>query len=151
VYTWVDGSDPDFQKIKAKYDNGNRDINSRFRSADELRYSLRSLQKFLPWHEGMIYIVTYHQIPPWLDTSNKQIQIVDHEEIIPEHIYPTFDSNTIELFFDRIPGISEKFLYFNDDFFLNNYIHPSFFFTSNGFYPKVYKNNNILTIKPKKI
>lgn len=149
VYTWVDGSDINFLDIKAKYDNGYRDIGSRYRSADELKYSLRSVEKYMPWFNGTIYIVTFNQIPKWLDIKNPRIKIVDHKDIIPEHIYPTFDSNIIELFLDKIPGISERFIYFNDDFFISNYIHPSFFFTSKTYYPKVYRNDNKLNLKDK--
>lgn len=144
VYTWVDGSDINFQDLKAKYNGGKRSVNSRDRSADELQYSLRSLEKYLPWHQGMIYIVTCQQVPKWLDTHHPRIKMVFHKDIFPKQVYPTFDSNTIELYFDKIPGISEKFIYFNDDFFINNYIHPSFFFTTDGFYPKFYRNENLL-------
>ncbi|ORX81118.1 hypothetical protein BCR32DRAFT_327418 [Anaeromyces robustus] len=148
VYTWVDGSDVDFLDIKSKYNGGFRQFNSRDRSADELRYSIRSLEKYMPWFNGTIYIATFNQIPKWLDTSNPRIKMVFHKDFIPEHYYPTFDSNTIEMFLDKIPGITERFLYFNDDIFLNNYIHPCFFFTSEGFYPKIYRRNVVpLTIE----
>ena len=70
VYTWVDGSDINLAYIKSKYNGGNRKVNSRDRSADELQYSLRSLKKYLPWHNGTIFIVTDNQIPKWLNTNN---------------------------------------------------------------------------------
>jgi hypothetical protein len=70
VYTWVDGSDLDLSFKKSKYNEGNRDANSRDRSAEELRYSIRSLKKYLPWHNGTIFIVTDNQIPKWLNYSN---------------------------------------------------------------------------------
>jgi len=149
VYSWVDGSDVDFLDVKSKYNNGFRTFNSRDRSADELRYSLRSVEKYMPWHQGTIYIVTANQIPKWLNTTNPRIKLVYHKDFIPEHYFPTFDSNTIELFLDKIPGITERFLYFNDDIFINNYIHPCFFFTSNGFYPKVYRRNPVLLTQEK--
>jgi len=141
VYTWVDGSDVNLAYIKSKYNGGNRKVNSRDRSADELQYSLRSLKKYLPWHNGTIFIVTDNQVPKWLDTNNSQIKIIGHEEIIPKYINPTFDSFTIECFLDNIPGISDIFIYMNDDFFFNNYVHPSFFFTSETFTPKIYRTN----------
>ena len=143
VYTWVDGSDANFSYVKSKYNGGNKDVNSRDRSADELRYSLRSLKKYLPWHNGTIFIVTDNQIPEWLNLDNNCIKIVNHEDIIPKNINPTFDSSTIECFLDKIPGIGELFIYLNDDFFFNNFIHPSFFFTSENdlFYPKIFRNN----------
>ena len=122
VYTWVDGSDPNFSYLKSKYNGGDRDVNSRDRSADELRYSLRSLKKYLPWHNGTIFIVTNNQIPKWLKVNNNCIKIVNHEDIIPKYINPTFDSSTIECFLDKIPGIGEIFIYLNDDFFFNNYV-----------------------------
>ena len=139
VYTWVDGSDIDLSLIKSKYNGGSMNVNSRDRSADELRYSLRSLYKYLPWHNGTIFIVTDNQIPPWLDVENNRIKIIYHENIIPKHINPTFDSSTIECFLDKIPNIGEIFIYLNDDFFFNNFIHPSFFFSSETFYPKIFR------------
>jgi len=141
VYTWVDGNDIDFLDIKSKYNGGFREYNSRDRSADELRYSIRSLTKYLPWHNGTIFILTNNQIPKWLDTTNPRVKMVFHKDIFPEYITPTYDSNTIELYLDKIPGITERFIYFNDDIFINNYIHPAFFFSSRTFYPKVYRKN----------
>jgi len=105
----------------------------------------------MPWFNGIIYIVTCSQIPNWLDLQNSRIKIVNHKDIIPNHIYPTFDSNIIELFFDKIPGITERFIYFNDDVFLSSYIHPSFFFTGKTFYPKMYRNENKLNISDIKV
>ena len=106
-----------------------------------MRYSIRSLTKYLPWHKGTIFILTNNQVPKWLDTSNPRVKVVFHEDIFPKYVTPTFDSNTIELYLDKIPGITERFIYFNDDLFVNNYIHPAFFFTSRTFYPKVYRKN----------
>jgi len=150
VYTWVDGSDLDLANTKSKYNGGQKDVNSRDRSADELRYSIRSLKKYLPWFNGTIYIVTNDQIPKWLNISNNKIKIISHKQIIPKYINPTFDSSTIECFLDKIPGISEIFLYINDDFFFNNYVHPALFFSSKNFYPKIFRSN-IETINKTKV
>lgn len=141
VYTWVDGSDIDLSNIKSKYNGGNRNVNSRDRSADELLYSLRSLKKYIPWHNGTIFIVTDNQIPRWLNINNSQIKIINHQEIIPKYINPTFDSSTIECFLDKIPDITDIFIYLNDDFFFNNFVHPSFFFTFGTYIPKIYRTN----------
>ena len=148
VYTWVDGSDIDLSHLKSKYNGGYLNVDSRDRSADELRYSLRSLKKYLPWHNGTIFIVTDNQIPEWLNIENSKIKIIYHEDIIPKHINPTFDSSTIECFLDKIPGIGEIFIYLNDDFFFNNFVHPSFFFSSETFYPKAFRaREEIFNIK----
>ena len=41
----------------------------RFADNDELRYSLRSLEKHAPWVRN-VHIVTNGQVPSWLDVSN---------------------------------------------------------------------------------
>ena len=143
VYTWVDGADNNFEDIKSKYNGGIKEMNSRDRDSNELCYSLRSLKKYLPWHKGTIFIVTNNQIPDWLNLNNSQIKIIDHKEIIPKHINPTFDSSTIECFLDKIPNITEFFIYLNDDVFFNNYVHPAFFFTSDNYYPKFYRLHKV--------
>jgi len=143
VYTWVDGNDADYLDLKSKYNGGFRKFDSGDRSADELRYSIRSLVKYMPWHNGTIYIVTNKQVPKWLDTTNPRVKMVFDEDLLPKHMAPLYDSNAIELYFDRIPGITEYFFYLNDDFFLNNYIHPCFYFSRDGFYPKVYRTYKV--------
>ncbi|ORX80227.1 hypothetical protein BCR32DRAFT_268962 [Anaeromyces robustus] len=149
LYTWVDGSDTDFLEEKAKYNGGERDINSRFRSADELRYSIRSVEKYLPWHEGEIIIFTAQQVPQWLNTTNSRVRMVYHKDVMPKHVIPTYDSGVIELYLDKIPGITEQFLFLNDDFFINNYVHPAFFFTTKEHYPKTYLEREIKFDKKK--
>ena len=145
VYTWVDGADIDYADIKSKYNGGNRLFNSRDRSANELCYSLRSLKKYLPWHKGTIFIVTDNQVPDWLNiNNNSQIKIISHDDILPDHIKPTFDSSTLECFFDRIPNVSEVFIYLNDDFFFNNYIHPALFFNSMNFSPNFFRTHQYI-------
>ena len=148
VYTWIDGSDIDLSQIKHKYNGGNKNVDSRDRSSDELLYSLRSLKKYLPWHNGTIFLVTNNQTPKWLNNENKRIKIINHEEIIPKYINPTFDSSTIECFLDNIPEIGEIFIYMNDDFFFNNFVHPAFFFSSETFFPKIFRTSEqIMDIK----
>jgi len=140
VYTWVNGSDLNHLDLKSKYNGGNRNIDNRDRSVDELRYSLRSLEKYLPWHKGTIFIVSPNQVPVWLNT-NSRVKVINQDDILPPNVAPTFNTFTIELFLDKIPGITERFIQLNDDYFFKNYIHPSFFFTSKTFYPKFYQTN----------
>jgi len=140
VYTWVNGSDLNHLDLKSKYNGGNRNIDNRDRSVDELRYSLRSLEKYLPWHKGTIFIVSPNQVPSWLNT-NSRVKIINQDDLLPPHVAPTFNTFTIELFLDKIPGITERFIQLNDDYFFKKYIHPSFFFTSKTFYPKFYQSN----------
>jgi hypothetical protein len=53
------------------------------RDSGELRFSIRSLQAFLPWWEGMLFIVAPKQTPAWIDTSHPRLRIVDQDEVYP--------------------------------------------------------------------
>ena len=99
----------------------------RYEDNQELKYSLRSVEKHLPWIRK-IFIVTDNQIPPFLDVNHPKIQIVDHTELLPKEILPTFNSSVLDYFIYKIPDLSEHFLYANDDMFINADLSPSFFF-----------------------
>ena len=141
VYTWVDGSDPAWQARKAAalgtntwLDGASRlaTNDSRYASRDELRYSLRSLHCFAPWIRH-IFLVTDDQVPAWLDTGDPRITVVSHKEIFGDTgTLPTFNSQAIESRLHRIPGLSEHFLYLNDDVFLGRPVGPDMFFTPGG-------------------
>jgi hypothetical protein len=138
VYLWVDGSDENWlaKKNAALVKAGippekSSTSDKRWRDNDELKYSLRSTQKFAPWINH-IFIVTDEQIPKWLDMNNSKITIVDHKQIIPNDKLPVFNSVAIELFLWNIPSLSEYFLYANDDTFFGKPIKPSFFFDKDG-------------------
>ena len=90
-------------------------VEGRFRDNDELRYSLRALERFFPEH-GHIYLVTDAQTPAWL-ADVPGITVVDHRDLIPTSALPTFDSAHIESYIHRIPGLSERYFYLNDDVF----------------------------------
>ena len=104
----------------------------RYADNDELKYSLRSVEKYAPWIRR-VFIVTDNQIPAWLDTSNTKVRIIDHAEIMPPESLPCFNSSLIEHFLYRIPGLAERFLFANDDMFINMTVTPDDFFTSEGF------------------
>lgn len=56
------------------------------------------------------------------------ISIVDHRAIIAEEFLPTFNSHVIEAHLHKINGLSEHFIYFNDDVFVGRPLHPGHFF-----------------------
>lgn len=88
------------------------------------RYSLRSLEVNAPWIRN-IYIVTNGQVPSWLDTTNPRVHIITHAMIFPNASFlPTFSSPAIEMNLHRIPGLSDYFIYFNDDVFLGRPVFP---------------------------
>ncbi len=137
VYLWCDGRDPSFVKekqmrlaeLKLPYNEDNIG-DKRYVEHDELRYSLRSAYENVPWINH-IYIITDRQRPSWLK-SHPKITIVDHREIIPHELLPTFSAIVIEMYIDKIPGLSEKFLLANDDMFFARKLSTSDFFSDNG-------------------
>ena len=72
--------------------------------------------------------MTWGHLPAWLNTDNEKLVIVNHRDYIPGKYLPTFNANTIEMNFHRIPGLSEQFVYFNDDMFLGRPVRPEDFF-----------------------
>ena len=138
VYLWCNSSDSVWREKKnnelKKYGKSldNDSVGDcRFIDNDELKYSLRSLEKFAPWINN-VFIVTDNQIPEWLDTTNPKIHIINHSQILPAEALPTFNSMAIETVLHKIPNLSEHFLYANDDMFFGNFVEKSFFFNKLG-------------------
>lgn len=140
VYTWVDGDDPAW---KRRMHNARDDVDlnftepsaladSRFTSRDELRYSLRSMEYYASWARR-IFIVTDNQVPAWLNTEHPQITVVDHRDIFADpDVLPVFNSHAIESQLHHIAGLSDRYLYLNDDCFFLRPTEPELFYTGNG-------------------
>lgn len=133
VYLWVNGNDPQWVAKRNTYLGKPIEESNVCRYVDngDLKYSLRSIEKYAPWIHR-IFIVTDNQVPEWLNTSNPKIQIVDHTEILPAESLPCFNSSVIEHFLANIPGLSEQFLYSNDDMYINQPVTPDTFFAPDG-------------------
>ena len=130
VIPWVDGSDPEWRSSMLSYitnTNSENTSEARYRDWDLLRYWFRAVENYAPWVRK-IHFVTSGHIPSWLNVNHPKLHIVKHSDFIPEKYLPTFSSHTIELNFHRIEGLSEKFVYFNDDMFLNKPVNPDDFF-----------------------
>lgn len=124
----VDPSDPQWQEQYLHYhDGGEGDIPARFRDWGWLRYWLRSVEANAPWVHR-IYILSCNPKPDWLRADGNRLVWLHHREFIPAEFLPTFNVNTIELHLHRIPGLSEHFVYFNDDTFINAPIEPEYYF-----------------------
>ncbi|MGN5262487.1 Stealth CR1 domain-containing protein [Aeromonas hydrophila] len=155
VFTWVDDTDPAWQlryqqhksQVNAEHVGRYATDPARFSNHDELRYSLGSVLKFLPWVRR-IYIVTDQQCPKWLTPSDK-IRIVDHSDIIDRQYLPTFNSHVIEAHLHKIPDLAEHFIYFNDDVFVARPLPAGHFFRSNGI-ASLFMSNKSLAIMQKK-
>jgi hypothetical protein len=143
VYLWVNGNDGAWRAKReklakrlsasdqlsvAKFGN----VEGRYRDNDELRFSLRALEKFFPEH-GHIYIVTDGQAPDWLRAA-EHVTLIDHRQLIPHAALPIFDSGNIESYIHHIPGLSERYFYLNDDVFFGAPVCVDDWFFDNGFY-----------------
>ena len=131
VIPWVDGSDPEWQSEFKKYSAQatGRDDNSeiRYRDWDNLQYLFRGIEKFTPWVRK-VHLVTSGQKPKWLNMNAPKLNFVRHEDFIPKEWLPTFSVRPIELNLHRIEGLSEQFIYFNDDYFLLRPVKSERFF-----------------------
>lgn len=139
VYTWVDGDDPQWLARKSEATgvetpdiHRTADSLSRYASRDELRYSLRSLELYAPWVRH-IYVVTDRQRPVWLVDDHPRLSIVDHTEIFADPtVLPVYNSHAIESQLHHISGLSDRYLYMNDDVFFGRAVRPELFFSANG-------------------
>jgi len=136
VFSWVDGSDPELRARRAGMlaqvvvGEGD-DADARVRQIDELRYALRSVYKNAPWIRR-IFVATDSRVPAWLAEHPKVtiVRAVDH--FADTSALPTFNSHAVESRLQHIDGLSEHFLYSNDDMFFARPIRPSMFFTPGG-------------------
>ncbi len=152
VFTWVNSDDPNWSQMKSKYIALNRngtqdsiegspqlkpflqndsDAIERFRSRDELQYAVRSIFQYASFFRNM-YIVSNCSPPNWLDLESDRVHWVWHEQILPQSSLPTFNSHAIETALHRIPGLSERFVYLNDDMMIARPTTPNDFFFPNG-------------------
>jgi hypothetical protein len=140
VYTWVDGSDPawirrrDQALNRGQVDSSHHEAASdaRYTSYDELRYSLRSIEKFADF-VNHIYLVTDDQRPEWLVPDHPRLTVVSHREIFENLAHlPTFNSHAIESRLHHVPGLCEHYIYMNDDFIFGQRVRADTFFHANG-------------------
>lgn len=132
VVSWVDMDDPkwqhDFAEYSGKIDNRKNEVSeARFRDYGFLKYWFRGVEKFAPWVRK-IHFVTCGQHPDWLNINHSKLHLVDHKDYIPNQFLPVFNSSLIEIYLHKIPGLTEHFVYFNDDFFIINELNQERFF-----------------------
>lgn len=140
VITWVDGQDPAHHAKLQSYIESIGGVRprtagaTRFYNSGEIDYCITSLLKFAPWLRN-IYIVTDEQTPEIVhklrDTEfGHRIKVVDHRDIFfgYESVLPTFNIRSILTVLWRVPGLSENFIFLNDDFALLRPVQPTDFF-----------------------
>jgi hypothetical protein len=154
VVTWVDGNDKNHISLKNKYKEqeigfkpSSMSLN-RFVHNNELRYVLRSVQMFVPWIRNIFIVKDGSQYPSFLNEDktndpNSKIKLIDHSEIFENlENLPTFNSHAIEANLHRIPGLSEYFIYANDDMFFGNFCDADFFIDTKTKKMKFYRHKN---------
>lgn len=129
IVTWLDSNDSlwqeqfDHHRLKAKGDKSK----ARFRDMDIFRYWFRAVEQYAPW-VNKVFVVTNGKTPDWLNLKNQKLVAVKHADYMPKECLPTFNSCAIELYMNRIKGLSEHFVYFNDDMLLNGPVGPDYYF-----------------------
>lgn len=143
VYTWCDAADAAWRAKKEAtaracgLDASSRgNATCRFEGNDEIRYALRSAEKYVPWVRKVHLVIDDDITPPaWLKLDHPRLNVVRLSEIMPPAALPCFCSGTIEHHLARIPGLAERYVYSNDDCMFNRPVGPDFFFARDG-YPR---------------
>lgn len=129
VVLWLDSNDPKWQKDYDTYSPHSKHGKGkvRFRDHDTFKYWFRAVEAYAPWVHK-VYLVTNGKFPNWINKECQKLVLVKHEDYIPSELLPTFNSGVIELFLNKIEDLSEHFVFFNDDFYLNSPVKPDYFF-----------------------
>lgn len=135
VITWVDGGQPEHRSARAAYMaqtaaplGENASNPHRWESSDEVYFCLHSIHTHAPWVRTIWLLV--EQDAPDLSSLPQalcdKVRTVTHADIFAGYgdALPTFNSLAIESVMWRIEGLSERFLYFNDDVFLTAALTP---------------------------
>jgi hypothetical protein len=86
---------------------------------------------YAPWVR-QIFVATDCARPAWL-ADDPRVQFVRSEEFFADvSTLPTYNSQAVESQLHRIPGLSEHFLYANDDMFIGQPVGPEMFFSPGG-------------------
>ena len=120
AYTWVDDRWPGYRETLRAHAASRHDLNpNRTRdNLDLMRYSLRSLAKYAPWVRNVHLFTCRPQVPAWLDTGHPRLRVTHHDEVMDATLLPTFNSFAIVQHLHRLPGVSPRFVYFEDDMLL---------------------------------
>lgn len=128
VVLWLDSTDPEWIATYNHYRPEKPLLDhARFRNWDIFRYWFRSVERYAPWVHK-VYLITNGTFPKWINPDCEKLVLIKHTDFIPQEYLPTFNSCTIELNIGRIDTLSEYFVYFNDDMFINAPVEPDYFF-----------------------
>ena len=137
VIPYVNNNDLVWRKIYVDYCSKNNAqkkivemLGSRFGGITFIYDQLYLVNKNMPWINKIYLLLSNkEQIIPSLLPPN--CEIVLHKDFIPPQFLPTFNSTTIEMFLWNIKGLSEKFIYANDDMLPIQPLKPTDFYYGN--------------------
>ncbi len=134
VYQWVDDTFPGYRELLSRYAGTAQDRKSnRTRdNLDTLRYGLRALHMYAPWVRHVYIVSCAPQRPRWLAADTPGLTVVHHDAFMDRTILPTFNSFAIQSFLHEIPGLSRRFLQFDDDVLLSAAVTPDDFADASG-------------------
>jgi len=141
VFTWVDGSDPNFIAAKNRFEGVSAEKlpedavrDNRWADHGELLQAIQSVKTYASWVRNIYVVTGMFQAPRWHPQNHQDVIFVDHSEIFGKNVsaLPVFNSHAIEANIWRIPGLAEHFIYFNDDMFLGRPAAEDDFFTDDG-------------------
>lgn len=132
VMSWVNPQDEAWRKEYESHSAGSREDASRVRVSVDLRENVRLLFKNCPWVNRLYLVLDERtEVPRWVSGYGR-VSVVRHGEYIPAGLLPTYNSSVIDMFYSRIPGLSEHFVMLNDDMVFVNPCDVSTFFDREG-------------------
>lgn len=122
VIPMVFPQDPEWQRKYRRSHGDDATHNVRWRSWGTEGLLIRCCKKYMPWVRRVHLLLAEEGQKRYIEGIEEMgwVEAVDihyHREFIPERLLPCFNVNTIEMFLHRIPGLSECFIYSNDDLF----------------------------------
>ena len=143
IILFVDMDDPQWLNEYEKHITYPVD-KKKFRDWGFLKYVMRGIGTYMPFIDRIHLVVMMDsQVPDWVNRDS--VNIIYHDDIIPKEYLPLFNSSSIEMFLHKIPGLSEEFIYFNDDFFPTQPLEYNDFFDGDG---KIYNHFQNKSVKP---
>ena len=134
VYMWVDDSFPGYLDLLGQYAGVAQDksANRTRDNLDTLKYSIRSLRMYAPWLRNIFIVSCAPQKPRWLAEDVAGLTVIHHDAFMDAAMLPTFNSFAIQSCLHRIPGLSKRFLQFDDDVLLSAPVRPEDFADPSG-------------------
>lgn len=126
VFTWVDPADLEWQAARLKASEGyvcNDEFSgdNRFLSIGEIYVAIELLIRNVPFLRHVFVVTPNSELrfegARLSAEARARLVFVSHKELLGDSVtLPCFNSDAIESQLHRIPGLSEHFVYLNDDF-----------------------------------